>query len=300
MAPVAQGTFAMAVMEPHRKGVLLLIGATLAWSSAGLFARAIEGDVPTMTLWRAPFGALGLLALILWMQGRDGLRDFTRLGWTGAGYTIASGLGMIFFMAALKGTTIAHVSIIYATLPFVAGAIGLAAVGERPVGSAVLAALLALAGSAVMVGMGGDGRLIGDLMAFGMVVSMAAMIVIARANPALPTLAAGTLSAVIVPILCLPFANLSWVGIDQMVLLAGFGLSNSAIGFALFIIGSRFLPPIETALISALEVPMTPFWVWLVFAETPTGPTLIGGGMVMVAVIGHILVQAGKGQRASP
>ena len=37
---------------------------------------------------------------------------------------------------------------------------------------------------------------------------------------------------------------------------------------------------------------MTPLWVWLVFAETPTLPTLIGGGLVMAAVLGHILWQS--------
>lgn len=282
----------MAVMAAHRKGVLLLIGATLAWSTAGLFARSLQMDAPTMALWRAPFGALGLLAVLLWLQGRAGLRDFARLGWPGIGYAAASGTGLLFFMAALKGTTIAHMSIIYATLPFVAGAIGWIGLRERPGGSAILAALVALAGSVVMVGLGKDGRLFGDLMAFGMVVSMAVMIVIARARPDLPTMAAGTVAAAVAPLMCLPFATLTWVGTDQLVLLAGFGLTNSTLGFALFILGSRYLPPVETALISALEVPMTPFWVWLVFAETPTLPTLVGGGMVMVAVMGHILLQA--------
>lgn len=282
----------MAVVSAHRKGVLLLLGATLAWSTAGLFARAIHMDAPTMTLWRAPFGALGLLAVILWMQGREGLRDFGRLGWTGAGYAAASGLGMLFFMAALKGTTIAHMSIIYATLPFVAGAIGWAVMRERPSLSAMVAAIVALCGSVVMVGLGGDGHLFGDLMSLGMVVSMAVMIVIARARPGLPTMAAGALSAMITPLFCLPFATLGWAPADQILLLAGFGILNSTIGFALFILGSRYLPPIETALISALEVPMTPFWVWLVFSETPSLPTLIGGGLVMLAVLGHIVLHA--------
>lgn len=284
----------MAVMAPHRKGVLLLIGATLAWSTAGLFARSIQMDAPTMALWRAPFGALGLLAVILWLQGRAGLRDFARMGWAGTGYALASGVGILFFMAALKGTTIAHMAIIYATLPFVAGAIGWILLRERPGGSAILAALVALAGSVVMVGLGGDGHIFGDLMTFGMVVSMAIMIVIARARPDLPTMAAGTVAALLAPLMCLPYATLTWVGTDQLVLLAGFGLSNSTIGFALFILGSRYLPPVETALISALEVPMTPFWVWLVFAETPSQATLWGGALVMAAVAWFIVQESRK------
>jgi drug/metabolite transporter (DMT)-like permease len=289
----------MAVMSQHRTGIVLLIGATLAWSTAGLFARAITLDVATLTMWRGLFGAAGLLAVLIWMKGFGGLQDFGRLGPAGLLYSVVSAAGMLFFMGALKETTIAHVAIIYATLPFVAGAIGWIALRETPAGGAVVAAMVALAGSVVMVGYGNDGHLLGDLLSVGMVVSMALLIVIARARPNLPTIAAGALSAVLAPIVCVPFASFEVPAADQIWLLAGFGLFNTTIGFALFIYGSRFLPPTETALISALETPMTPLWVWLVFAETPTSPTLIGGGFVLAAVLGHILwsshVEVGRG-----
>lgn len=278
----------MAMTAQHRLGVLLLLGATLAWSTAGLFARAITLDVPTLTLWRGLFGAAGLLAVLLWMKGPAGLRDFGRLGRWGLVYCAVSGAGILLFMGALKGTTIAHVAIIYATLPFIAGAIGWATLDERPSPRALAAALVALAGSALMMGLGGDGRLWGDILSLGMVIAMALLIVIARAHPGLPVLAAGTLSSVAAPLLCLPFADLTLPDPGNLALLAGFGILNTTIGFSLFLYGSRHLPPVETALISALETPMTPFWVWLIFAETPTAPTLIGGVLVMAAVLWHI------------
>ncbi len=58
---------------------------------------------------------------------------------------------------------------------------------------------------------------------------------------------------------------------------------------ALFVFGARRVTPVETALMGALEVPITPLWVWLVFDEAPTAPTLAGGALVLVAVLGHIL-----------
>jgi drug/metabolite transporter (DMT)-like permease len=60
------------------------------------------------------------------------------------------------------------------------------------------------------------------------------------------------------------------------------------LGFGLFALGARWLPPTETALITALDAPLAPFWVWLVFGETPGTATMIGGIIVMVAVATHL------------
>ena len=74
----------------HRTGILLLIGATLAWSTAGLFARAIQLDVASLVFWRGLFGAAGLIGVLVWMKGRAGLRDFGRLGPMGLLYSFVS------------------------------------------------------------------------------------------------------------------------------------------------------------------------------------------------------------------
>ncbi len=272
----------------RRIGLLLLLGASLAWSTSGLFARAIPHDTPTVILWRGWAGAAGLLVLLLVIQGRAGLADFTRLGRAGWAYALFSGLGMLLFVGALKATSIAHVAIIYATLPFVAAGLGWLLLRERPGGAAILAALVALAGSAVMVGLGTDGAVTGDLMALGMVLAMAAIILIARARPQMPALAAGIVSAVWAPAICLPFASLEGVTGWTITLMFGFGLLNSTLGFALFVFGAQRVTPVETALMGALEVPITPLWVWLAFGETPSGPTILGGAMVLAAVLGHI------------
>jgi drug/metabolite transporter (DMT)-like permease len=278
----------MAVPSEHRTGLMLLLGATLAWSSAGLFARAIPLDTPTVILWRGLFGAAGLIGLLLILKGWRGLADFGRLGWVGLLYALASGLGMLTFVGALKATTIAHVAIIYATIPFAAAALGWLVLRERPSRAALITSAVALVGAATMVGLGGEGHLSGDLMAVAMVICMAVIVVIARARPRLPTLAAGALSSIWAPLTCLPFASMEGITAGNITLLAGFGLINTSLGFGLFIAGSRHLPAVTTALIGALETPLTPLWVWLVFGETPSPPTLIGGAVVFAAVLWFI------------
>ena len=272
----------------RRSGVLMLIGASVCWSTSGLFIRAIHLDTATIILWRGLAGAFGLTLLILWLEGRAGLRGFFRLGRAGWAYALVSGLGMLCFIGALQNTSVAHVAIIYATVPFAAAAGGWFFLRERPSRAAIIASCIALIGATAMVGLGQDGHLTGDILAVVMVFTGAALILIARANPGLPALAAAAVSAVWAPLACLPFASTAGLNAANIGLLFAFGLLNTTLAFALFIIGSRRLPAVETALISALEAPMTPLWVWLVFAETPSPATLAGGAVVMGSVFWYI------------
>jgi len=57
----------------------------------------------------------------------------------------------------------------------------------------------------------------------------------------------------------------------------------------MFFLGSRLLPSGQAALISTLETPLMPFWIWLAFAEVPTLRVLLGGALVMGAVIADIV-----------
>ena len=280
----------MPPFRPDRRlGFLIVTASTLAWSTAGLFIRLIDLDTASVLVWRGIFATMGLVAVLVATQGLQGLKGFARLGRTGWLYTLISTAGMFLYIGALTNTSIAHVSVIYAAVPFLAAGLGWAMLGERPPASALLASAAALAGAVVMVGFGHDGTLVGDLMAFGMTVGMALLIVIGRRSPDIPTLPAGALSGVIAAAVALPFAGTLHPTGEQIALLAAFGLVNSAIGFSLFLIGSRHLPPVETALLGALEAPVAPLWVWLMFDETPAPATLIGGGIVMAAVIFHIL-----------
>lgn len=281
----------MALTRDHRLGLFLVFTSTLAWSTAGLFTRAISQDIFTVLVWRGLFGTTGLLAVIYWREGAKGLGTLLWLGRAGWAYALISGLGMVCYISSLRLTSVAHVVIIYATVPFMTAGLAWVMMRQRASRDAVIACAIAFAGAVVMVGLGGDGNLVGDLLALLMTLSMALMMVIARKHPEIPTLPAGTASSILGVLICLPFAAPGLPSGDQLLLLAGFGLVNSSLGFALFLMGSAKIPPIETALLGAMEASLAPLWVWLVFAETPTVPTLIGAAIVQFAVTWHILRQ---------
>ena len=91
-------------------------------------------------------------------------------------------------------------------------------------------------------------------------------------------------------VIVLPFADLSAVTPTHLLCLVLFGLLNASPGLTLYSLGSRRLPPVETALISLIDTPLSPFWVWLAFGEKIGPQTMMGGFIVLFAVILHIVL----------
>ncbi len=78
-----------------------------------------------------------------------------------------------------------------------------------------------------------------------------------------------------------------------------FGAVNLGMGLAMFATGARLVPAALAALVSTLEPVLGPIWVWLIHAEVPGTQTLIGGGIVCLALVIHILTdwRRAQGQR---
>ena len=115
---------------------------------------------------------------------------------------------------------------------------------------------------------------------------------IARRYQGIPMVAASCLSAVLCVLAVLPFAQWNLPSIPDLFLLVLFGLVNSALRMTLFAIGSKWLPATETALIGALDAPLAPVWILLVFGEMPGDATLVGGAIVFAAILAHMLLGA--------
>jgi drug/metabolite transporter (DMT)-like permease len=54
---------------------------------------------------------------------------------------------------------------------------------------------------------------------------------------------------------------------------------------ALFTRGSRSVPAAELGLIALAEPVLAPIWVWLAFGETTPVPVIIGGAIIMGAIV---------------
>ena len=133
-----------------------------------------------------------------------------------------------------------------------------------------------------------EGHVIGDLLAFGMTVCMAIMMLILRQQQQTPMLPAACLSALLCPLAVWPFATPLKVGAGDMFELFLFGTTQFGLWLALLTVGGRWVSATENALLNTLEAPLAVAWVWLCFGEIPSVPSLVGGIVVVTAVVAHV------------
>jgi drug/metabolite transporter (DMT)-like permease len=279
-------------MDPrreHRIGLFFVTAAAITWSSAGFFTRLMDLDYPTMIAGRGVFGALGMLILIIVMDPRHWLSQFRNMGRADLAYVLNYVLGTTCYVSSLGLTSIAHNSVIFATIPFISALLGWIFLREIPSRHAIGASAIAVVGVMIMVGFGTDGGLAGDVLSLGATASMAASIILVRRYRHIAIIPGACIGSFVSGLLPMPFAqDLTHLTAVNFTLLILFGFLNAAPGLTLFSLGSKRLPAVETALISTLDTPLAPLWVWIAFNETAGRQTFIGGVLVLAAVFIHI------------
>ena len=277
----------------HRKGVALIIAAAVAWSTAPFFTRLLQYDSWTILFWRGLFGG-GFIALFLVLtQGVRGVRSLIAMKPNAWLVALLSTLGMVNFIPALQLTNVANVAIIIAAQPFAVAAIAWLWLREAASPRTLLASFVALAGIVVIVsGAVGVADYRGIALACLMLLAISAMTVAIRRYRDSSMVAAAAMSNFLGSLVSIPFAQkIGAVSQADLVVLAMFGLFQVGLGLTFFSVGSRYLPSGQASLIATLETPLMPFWVWLAFQEVPSIRALVGGALVMGAVIFEITAE---------
>lgn len=268
-----------------RLGLVLIALSALAFSTAGLFTGVIRADAWTILFWRSLFGGLFIGGYVLRQHGAAVIGAFRAIGRPGLIVAGCSTIGTICFIHALRLTTVADVTLIYATAPFIAAALAWLWARQRESRTTLGASALALLGVLVMTGPAREaGHLAGNLLALAMTALIATMMVVIRRNRGVSMLPAACLSAFACAFLVWPFASPASVTGPDMVWLVLFGTIQFGLGLLLLTLGSRLMSAARAALIGNLELPLAPLWVWLAFGAWPPPATWIGGAIIMAAL----------------
>lgn len=272
------------------RGIAYVAIAAFLWSTAGIWVRYLTLDIWTIQCGRAFFGALSLFIYVAWVDRDNIIRPFATIPFAGFVIVPINTIGMMAYMQALNWTTVANVMIVYTTLPFVVALLGWLWIRERVAMRTMFASAIALSGVMFMVGGSYQaGNVKGDLASFVMVLSFAALVILARRHPKMSMAAHSILSGILCAAVAWPLSDFSQVTIRDLILLAVLGSITIGVANVLYMRGVARIPAAEAGLIGLLDTVIAPLWVFMIFSERPADGAIIGGLIVLGAVIYQIL-----------
>ena len=283
----------------HRKGLLITAMGGLALSFDIPLIRSAAGEVWSVLATRSI--ATFVTAMVAWSVLRFVLGRRTALipGPMGLMIGIFYGINSLTFMLAVFNTTTANVVFILAFTSMFAAILSWVFLGERPANATLLTMAAMVAGVVLIVHDGlASGNLFGDAMAACSAFLLASAITLSRRSgldlgfvPLVTALVPGIAALLLLPDTGFEIAHPGFILFNGLVM----------IPFAFFCLatGPRFLSAPEVGMFYLLETVLAPIWVWIVFAETPTTQTLIGGSVLILALLVHSLWQMRSKARAA-
>lgn len=286
----------------HRAAVLLMLLVTLLWSTAGAVSRHLDSARGfEVTFWRSAFNALALTAMLPLLRGRDyWRRALPRLRRSPS--VLGSGLcwAVMYtaFMLALTMTGVANVLVTMALGPLLTALFARVFLHQRLAARTWVAIWVASASIAWMFASemnSGATAWLGMGVALAVPVAAASnwTLLQARAGDGetdlLPAVWLGALLSALATLpLAWPFAASG----RDLALLAGLGVFQLALPCLIVVRLTQVLPAAEVALLGLMEVLLGVLWAWLLADEAPSPAALLGGVMVLAALIGNELLGA--------
>ena len=287
----------------HAKGNLIGIAAGLLISSDALLIRSMGIDDGWLLV--------ALRGVLMWvvvstvylcvprLRASIGRPWFSRdNAWPAIWYAASA----ITFIQALLLGPVAMVLVIIASTPFMAALFAWVLHGERARWPMLSAAAVGMVGVAIVVLSGGAGNSMeADLYALGTAASMGLALVsssrVKGGSIGLPSL--GALLGAVVVCVCHP-AVLAKTGLvahsSGWIWLVAEGGIVMPLAMGLLSLSTRYVPAAAVGLFLLLETALGPFWIWVAFGEAPGTSAIVGGTLIIGAVIGHFIYDTQRGE----
>jgi drug/metabolite transporter, DME family len=281
-------------------GCCVVIAGGLVLSLGVLCIRAANAsDAWQYLFWRGLGFGCAVWLLAAWHHASNPLTQIRQLGGFAWVSVIALVASQVLFVAAIKIGSTAEVFFLLSLAPLMAALLARPLLGERIGMFGALAVGVALAGVALMSGVsfnsdeiiwrGGNGPWLARALAAGAALGFALYSLAtrgARTQDLDAALVAGgivtaTTCAVVLLWLGLPIAE----NLRDVLLALVHGAIILALGLVLFARGSRMVPGVTLVMLAQAETVAAPIWTYLVFNETTTMAVIVGGALILFAVL---------------
>ena len=282
--------------------LIFVFFAGVLWSTVGLGIRLIEGAGVWQILFYRSISLTLLLYTVIHLRGGStklvSKELFTTPKIIGGLSLVAAYAGGIF---AIQTTSVANAMLLFATAPFIAAILASLFLGEKVRIMTWCAVIVAMGGIAYMFAdQSTQFSLIGSLAALGSAMGFAIFSVALRwgkDDEMLPAVfLSGCFAIIITFLICLFLKQSLSLSFRDIAISFSMGVFQVGGGLVLYTIGSKALSAADLTLLSLAEVVLGPVWVWLFLGELASNNTLIGGSILLLAII----TNAVSGKRWKP
>jgi drug/metabolite transporter (DMT)-like permease len=274
-------------MGDHLKGLVITTIGILFLVPDSLFVRLIEADPMVTAFWRALTAGIFVLLALLIVRGIQDFRAVLRTGWPGLIYTVLMATTAPAFVLAVANTSVANVVFIFATMPVFAVIFSRIFLDEPIHARMILTMTAVIFGLAIIVYGSTSTQTAswkGDIWAVYVSAAMAAALTALRTVktismiPAIPIAYIG--AAIVIGLFVSPAEAFE----TQWPLFLGHGAFIAAAS-CLLALGPRYISSAEVSLLILLEAVLAPLLVWAVIGENPGSWGLVGGAVVIGALL---------------
>jgi drug/metabolite transporter (DMT)-like permease len=276
----------LSLRSPRGLGIVAMAGCALLWSLAGLFIKLIDWNPFAVACGRSAIAALFILAWIRRPRFTFSLPQILA--------ALAYSATMLLFVYANKATTSANAILLQYGEPIYVAILGPFLLKEKPKPEHIVAfAFMAVGMGLFFSNSVGEGSAIGNAAAVLAGLAFALYTVSMRmqkeGSPLESALMAHVITAAISLIVCL-FLPAPRIDAKSLAAIAALGVLQIGLASVLFAYGIKRVAALDASFIGVIEPVLNPLWVFLATAEAPGANALVGGGIIIAAVLGSTAI----------
>ena len=272
--------------------VLVFLGA-FSLSFGGLIIKSFEGSTQWQILfWRTVFFLLVISIYLLITYKKNIFKSFYDSGIPGFFGGLILSFGFCGYVFAMYNTTVANTNFIIQTQTIFLAIFGYFFLKEKISKVTLTSIILAISGIILMVGNTlSPGQMFGNIAAFSMPISFAVLILVVRKYPSIDMVPSQFIAGIFALIIGYLMSGKILISYHDIFLgfLAGF--FQLGFGFIFITIGAQRTPSAMVGIIMLTEAVFGPLWAWLFIKEQPPNVVLLGGTIVIIAVLMQFLHQ---------
>jgi len=268
-------------------GPILILTGGFCLSWGGLILRTFESaSIWQILFYRSIFFLWVLIAFILLTYGKKTFKKIKEAGVPGLIGGIFLSTNFVAYMYSMMETTVANVVFIISTQTVFLPIVAYIFLKEKISPRGYVAIVLAMIGVTLMIGESlGTGSLKGNLAALTIPINFSVLVLIIRKYPKVDMIPAIFYAGILSCLYGLFLLEDMVISTKDIWLSFLLGVPQLAFGFIFITIGSRTTPAVMVGLLMLMESIFAPIWVWLFYNEIPPVSVLIGGIIILSAVV---------------